>query len=94
MLELKKIKLLTYGFLMGTAGVKVLSSQDAKTVYTHLTAAAMRGVDEVTRVATNIKENCDDIAAEAKQINDRRYEQARQREIADARALLEEVDKA
>ena len=94
MLGLEKIKLLGYGFLLGTAGVKVLSSQDAKKVYTQVTAAALRGVDEVTRVATSIRENCGDIAAEARQINERRCEEARQREIADARALLEEAEKA
>ena len=94
MLGLEKIKLLGYGFLLGTAGVKVLGSQDAKKVYTQVTAAALRGVDEVTRVATNIKVNCDDIAAEARQINERRSEEARQREIADARALLEDAAKA
>lgn len=90
---LEKIKLLGYGFLLGTAGVKVLSSQDAKKVYTYLTAAALRGVDEVTRVASGIKENCEDIAAEAKQINERRSEEARLREIEDAKALLEEAQK-
>ena len=94
MLGLEKIKLLGYGFLLGTAGVKVLSSQEAKKAYTQITAAALRGVDEVTRVATGIKENCGDIAAEARQINERRCEEARQREIADARALLEEAEKA
>ena len=93
MLGLEKIKLLGYGFLLGTAGVKVLSSQEAKKVYTQVTAAALRGVDEVTRVATNIKENCGDIAAEAKQINDRRSEEARRREIEDAKGLLEEAAK-
>lgn len=94
MLELGKIKLLGYGFLLGTAGVKVLGSSDAKKVYTHVTAAALRGVDEVTRIATNVKENCEDIAAEARQINEKRSEEARQREIADAKALLEESVKA
>lgn len=91
MLGLEKIKLLGYGFLLGTAGIKVLSSRDAKKVYTQVTAAALRGVDEVTRVATCVKENCEDIAAEAKQINERRSEEARQREIEDAKALLEEA---
>ena len=94
MLRLEKIKLLAYGFLLGTAGVKVLSSKDAKNVYTKVTAAALRGVDEVTRVATNIKENCEDIAAEARQINERRSEEARQREIEDAKALLEKAAEA
>ena len=94
MLGLDKIKLLGYGFLLGTAGVKVLSSQDARKVYTQVTAAALRGVEEITRVAANIRENCGDIAAEAKQINERRSEEARQREIADARALLDETAQA
>ena len=86
------VKLLAYGFLAGTAGVKVLSSQDAKTAYTHVTAAAMRCVDDVVKTATVIKENCDDIAADAKAINDKRAAEARAREIADAKALLAEVE--
>ena len=85
-----KVKLLGYGFLIGTAGVKVLSSRDAKTVYTHVTAAVMRGVDDVVKTATTIKENCDDIGAAAKSINERRYAEDRLREIEDARALLAE----
>ena len=85
-----KVKLLSYGFLIGTAGVKVLSSRDAKTVYTHVTAAVMRGVDDVVKTATTIKENCDDIGAAAKSINERRYAEDRLREIEDARALLAE----
>lgn len=88
------IKLLGYGFLLGTAGVKVLSSRDAKTAYTHVTAAVMRGVDDVVKTATIIKENCDDIGAAAKVINERRYAEARQREIEDAKALLAEVEEA
>ena len=94
MLGLDKLKLLGYGFMQGTAGVRVLSSRDAKKVYTQVTAAALRGVEEITRVAANIRENCGDIAAEAKQINERRSEEARQREIADARALLDETAQA
>ena len=84
----KRARFLAYGFLLGTAGVKALSSSDAKRVYTHVTAAVMRGVDEVVKTAAAVKENCDDIAAEAKAINERRYEQARELEIEDARAVL------
>ena len=40
-------RLVTYGFLAGTAGVKLLTSRDAKKVYTDITAAALRGKDEV-----------------------------------------------
>ena len=39
----KKIGLFACGVLFGTAGVKVLSSDDAKKVYTETTAAVLRG---------------------------------------------------
>ncbi len=84
----KRARFLAYGFLLGTAGVRALSSKDAKRVYTHVTAAVMRGVDDVVKTAATVKENCDDIAAEAKAINDRRNEEARKLEIEDAKALL------
>ena len=89
-----KARLLGYGFLLGTAGVKLLGSRDAKTAYTYVTAAVLRGVDEVVKTATAIKENCDDIGAEAKAINERRSAEERQREIADAKALLAEAGEA
>jgi len=43
-----KARLVGYGVLLGTAGVKVLKSDDAKKVYTYLTAATLRGVDDLT----------------------------------------------
>ncbi|MBR1759337.1 MAG: hypothetical protein IJ744_11540 [Lachnospiraceae bacterium] len=89
-----KVKLLGYGFLLGTAGVKILGSKDAKKVYTHVTAAVMRGVDSVVETANVIKENCEDIGAEAKQINERRYAEARAREIEDAKACLAQAEEA
>lgn len=33
------------GVLFGTAGIKILSSKDAKKVYTHTTAAVLRAKD-------------------------------------------------
>ncbi len=89
-----KARMIGYGFLLGSAGVKLLKSKDAKKLYTQITAAALRGVDEVTKTATAIKENCDDIAAEAKLINERRAEEIRRQEIADAKALLAEAETA
>ncbi|MCR5452153.1 MAG: DUF6110 family protein [Lachnospiraceae bacterium] len=77
------------GFLIGTAGVKIFGSKDAKKAYTHITAAGMRCVDEVNKTVTNIKENVDDIKADAKDINEERYEKEREQEIADAKAVLE-----
>ena len=69
---LKKIGLFAGGVLFGTAGVKVLSSNDAKKVYTNCTAAALRAKDCVMKTATTIQENAEDILAEAEQINEKR----------------------
>lgn len=60
------------GVLFGTAGIKILSSQDAKKVYTNCTAAVLRAKKCVMKTATTIQENAGDIYAEAKAINDER----------------------
>jgi hypothetical protein len=60
------------GVLFGTAGIKVLSSKDAKKAYTQATAAVLRAKECVMKVATSIQENAEDIYAEAKQINEER----------------------
>ena len=68
----KHIGLFVGGLLTGTAGISILSSDDAKKVYTPATAAALRGRDEVLTTAETIRENCEDIYAEAVEINERR----------------------
>jgi hypothetical protein len=60
------------GVLFGTAGIKILSSKDAKKAYTQVTAAVLRAKDCVLKVATNVQENAEDIYAEAQQINEER----------------------
>ncbi len=82
------------GFAIGTAGVKILSSKDAKKCYTHITAAVLRCKDTVMETVTNIKENCEDISADAKEINEERYEKDREREIENAKAVLENAANA
>ena len=67
-----KIGLFAGGVLFGTAGVKILSSKDAKKAYTHATAAVLRAKECVMTVATTLKENTDDILADAKEINEKR----------------------
>ncbi len=57
------------GVAFGTAGIKLLSSKDAKKLYTQCTAATLRAKDSVVKTATTIQENAEDILAEAKQIN-------------------------
>jgi len=67
-----KFAIFAGGVLFGTAGVKILSSKDAKKVYTHCTAAVLRAKDAVVDQATVLQENCSDIYDAAKQINEDR----------------------
>ena len=60
------------GVLFGTAGIKILSSKDARKVYAHTTAAALRAKDNVMKTVTAVREGADDIYAEAKAINEQR----------------------
>lgn len=68
----KATGLFAAGVLFGTAGIKILSGKDAKKVYTHCTAAALRAKECVMKTVTSIQENAEDIYAEAKQINEER----------------------
>ena len=52
------------GVLFGSAGIKLLSSKDAKKAYIHTTAAALRMKDCVMETATTIQENAADILAQ------------------------------
>lgn len=81
-------RFLAYGVLLGTAGVKILTSDDAKKVYTHCTAAVMRGVNEVAKTYESLKENCEDIREDAEAINEQRAVEKEAKMIADARAVL------
>ena len=60
----KKVGIFASGVLFGTAGIKALSSKDAKNVYTNCTAAVLRAKDCVMKTATNIQENAEDIFQE------------------------------
>lgn len=63
------------GLLFGTAGIKLLSSKDAKKLYAHCTAAFLRAKDFVMKTTTTVQENAEDILAEAKEINEKRAEE-------------------
>ncbi len=69
---MKKLALFAAGVLFGTAGMKILTSKDAKKVYTHLTAAALRAKDDVMTTVTTVREGAGDILADAKEINEKR----------------------
>lgn len=80
----KKIGIFAGGVLFGTAGFKILGSSDAKKVYTDATAALLRGQDCVMKISTNVKENCEDIFADAKRINEKRAEAEENAAISDS----------
>ena len=42
MVNVKKVAIFVGGMLFGSAGFKILASKDAKKVYAHTTAAALR----------------------------------------------------
>ena len=91
MLDFRRAGFVVSGFLLGTAGVKISGSKDAKKVYTHLTAAVMRGADEVMTTATIIKENCQDIVSDAREINEKKYMEEEEEMILDAREILRQA---
>ena len=73
--KLKKLGLFAGGVLFGTAGVKILGSEDAKKFYVNCVAAGLRARDCVMTTATNIQENAEDILAEAREINAQRCQE-------------------
>lgn len=78
------IALFVGGTLFGSAGFKLLTSKDAKKVYTHATAAALRVAECAMTTVTSIRENAEDILAEAKQINEDRAAEDEAAVVADA----------
>ena len=78
-------KMFGYGVLFGTAGIRILRSRDAKPLYTHATAAVLRAKDSVMQTADDIRCDCQDIYAGAKDINERRAEE-------EAAAVIENVE--
>ena len=70
-----KIALFLGGTLFGSAGFKLLGSRDAQKVYTHVTAAVLRGRDQVMRDVELVQESCSDILADARALNEARAAQ-------------------
>ena len=63
--------------------MKILTSSDMKKLYTHGTAAVLRMKDEVLKDVSLLRENCDDILADAKEINEQRAKKEEADVIAD-----------
>lgn len=82
-MKLNKLGAFALGALFGTAGIKALSSKDAKNVYVHTTAAALRAKESVMTTVTTVRENAEDILAMAKDINDARAKKESEELIED-----------
>ena len=80
---MKRIGLFAAGVLFGTAGLKILSSKDAKKVYTQTTAAVLRMKDCTMQTVNKVQEEAGDILADAKAINESRAAEAAQEVIED-----------
>ena len=85
-MNFKKLGLFAAGTLFGTAGIKVLTSKDARKVYTEVTAAALRAKECVMTTVTNVQEGAGDILADAKVIRERRAAAAEAAVVEDAAA--------
>lgn len=90
--KVKRLGMFAGGVLFGTAGVKVLASEDAKKFYANCTAAVLRAKDCVMNTVTTVQENAEDILAEAKEINEERY--AREAEVVEDEEICPNAEEA
>ena len=77
--DAKKSGIFAAGVLFGTAGIKVLTSKDAKKVYTCCTAAVLRAKDCIMNVAAKAQDNAGDIYAEAQDVYKRQGQESGKR---------------
>lgn len=73
-----KLGVFVLGTLFGSAGIKALTSDDAKKVYVKTTAAGLRAKDSVMKTVTSVRENAEDILADAKEFNEKRIVKSEQ----------------
>lgn len=71
-MKIKGLGIFALGTLFGLEGIKLLSSKDAKKVYSHCTAGVLRAKDSILDQVTVLQENCSDIYEAAKAINEDR----------------------
>ena len=90
-IDWKKTGIFAGGVLFGTAGIKVLSSKDAKKVYTSCTAAFLRAKECVMNTVSTVQENAGDIYEGAKEINEERAAKAEAESFEDAEVVTEET---
>ena len=92
-IDTKHTGLFAAGVLFGTAGIKILASEDARKLYANCTAAVLRAKKCVMDKASVLQENCEDIYADARQINEERAA-AEEAEFEDASEKTEEGEQA
>jgi len=56
-IDTKHTGLFAAGVLFGTAGIKILASEDARKLYANCTAAVLRAKECVMKTATNIQKH-------------------------------------
>ena len=69
------------GALFGSVGLKLLTSCDAKKVYTHLTAAGLRAQKSVMETVAAVQEEAADILAAATDVNAEREAKEAEAEV-------------
>ena len=73
--NLKNANLFAAGLALGTVGLKVLTSKDAKKVYAGIVAAGLRAKETVLETAEKVQASASDVLPEAQEINEARNEE-------------------
>lgn len=75
--KVKSANLFAAGLALGTVGLKMLTSKDAKKVYAIVVAAGLRAKESVMQTAEKVQASSGSILADAQEINEnRRKEEA------------------
>lgn len=75
--KVKNANLFAAGLALGTVGLKMLTSKDAKKVYANVVAAGLRAKESVMQTAEKVQASSGSILADAQEINEnRRKEEA------------------
>ena len=64
------------GILFATKGVELLRSREARDVFVKATALGVKNRDDVMKCVTSIREECEDIYADALELNKKKEEEA------------------
>ena len=70
--KVKSANLFAAGLALGTVGLKMLTSKDAKKVYANVVAAGLRAKESVMQTAEKVQASSGSILADAQEINENR----------------------